>query len=428
MTQTGHDKVESAPPAAVQRRRTKQARSHVRQQTIALGAISAISEHGMAALTHRRVAQQAQVSLAATTYYYETKNDIIKHASHELLDQYVQAFQRFERRYATTPEPLSFRDFAMKLVANALGKHRAVTLAWCEITLNAAHEPSLQELTQSWFRTLNGIWRNIAHLLDEKDIDHAATSAIDAVVGFIFLLVPLGLSGASLRTLLSSDVADFVPDFLTEPANQAPFASTGKKAEETRERILSSAVAILTSGLNEPLTFRIVAERAGLTVPALIYHFPTVSDLLNEAQMRLFHNTKLRYRSARGAIDYASIDVDQTINATTRVFLREATEHRNLSLAAFPVYVQSSRDPRLRPGLWSINAEQWHGWRPVMSSLNPSATPFDAWFMAALFTGKLIRIISTGGKSRALSEVSEEFAYDLRGLVDRRHWTSPRLD
>ncbi|MDQ4420983.1 TetR family transcriptional regulator [Sphingobium sp. DEHP117] len=426
MSEIGHYDLQEMQPARIRRRKTKQTRSYLRQKNIALGAISAISEHGIAALTHRRVAKQAHVSLAATTYYYETKNDIIKHASQELLDQYVHAFQRFERRYATTSERLSFREFALKLVSNALGRHRAVTLAWCEITLNAAHEPNLQDLTQNWFRTLNDIWQNIAHLLGEKDVGHAATSAIDTVVGFIFLLVPLGLSEDSLRTLLSSDVTDFTPSFGDDTTHPGELRKFGKKAEETRERILRCAVALLTSGENEPLTFRKVAEQSGLTVPALTYHFSTVSDLLNAAQMRLFIEAKFRYRTVRGDVDYDSIDVDQTIDMTTKVFLREVTEHRDLSLAAYPVYIQSSRDPRLRPGLWAINAEQWHGWSPIMTSLNPSATPFDAWFMAALFTGKLIRIIVTGGKTNALSKVHNEFAYDLHGLVDGRHWAIQR--
>lgn len=422
MSETQQDQVEGKRRDPAQRRRTKQTRSRIRQQNIALGAIAAISEYGIADLTHRRVAQKAQVSLAATTYYYETKNDIIKHASYELLEQYVQAFQRFERRYSVTSENLSFRDFALKLVANALGKHRAVTLAWCEITFNAAHEPDLQNLTQSWFRALRGIWQNIARLLGEQDVEQAAISAIDAVVGFIFLLVPLGLSENDLRTLLSSDAKDFMPSFLWEAPDSVPSITTRKKAEETKERILRSAISILTSGSNETLTFRNVAEKSGLTVPALTYHFATVSELLNAAQIQLFNEAKQRYRNMRGAVEHDCVDINQAADLTAAVLMREVTEHRNFSLAAYPVYIQSSRDPRLRPGLWSINVEQCQGWWRIMKAINPSAKPFDAWLMAAQFTGKLIRIISTGGKPRTLARVRNEFAYELKALVHGNHW------
>lgn len=426
MSGTENDEGRHAEARPVRRKRTQQARSRLRQRDIILGAIAVISEHGIAGLTHRRVARQAGVSLAATTYYFETKNDIIKHASSELLEQYVQAFRRFENRHATAPQALSFRDFALRLVANAMGKHRTVTLAWCEITLNAAHEPHLQDLTRSWFGHLNDIWRNIARKLGEEHVESAATSAIDAVVGFIFLLVPLGLSQGSLHLLLSNDVADFEPDFPHESAGPVPPIITRKKAEETRERILRSAVEILTSGSGQTLTFRNVAERTGLTVPALTYHFASMSQLLNAAQMRLFDETRLRYRLTRGAIDYGAIDAAQMTMLTADVFLREATEHRDLSLAAYPVYIQSSRDPSLKPGLWAINAIQWRGWSRIMDRLSPNSTPFDAWLMAAVFTGKLIRIMTTGGDVRALAKVHEEFAYDLHALVDGTHWANGR--
>jgi len=425
MSENGADQAHIARSSTARRRHTKQDRSRNRQRTIAEGAIAAISDHGIAGLTHRRVAEYAQVSLAATTYYYQTKNDIITDASHELLDQYVRAFRRFEERYAASSGGLSFRDFALKLVANALGRHRAVTLAWCEITLNAAHEPELQALTRSWYRALVGIWQNIARLLGEDDVERAARSAIDVVVGFLFLLVPLGLSATDARRLLLNGSAAFAPDAALMGGPPPP-GRTSKKAEATRERILRAAVEILMSGPKEPLTFRTVAERSGLTIPAPTYHFSSMSTLLNAAQMRLFAEAKTRYRLARGSIDYEAVDVDRAIDLTATVFLREATEYRDLSLAAYPVYIQSSREPRLRPGLWSINAEQWQGWSRLMHSLHRSSTPFDAWVMAALFTGKLIRVITTGATADELAATRDEFAYDLRTLVAGRHWTSAR--
>ena len=75
----------------IQRREAKQDRSIIRQRRITEGAIAAISKHGIAGLTHRSVAQEAHVSLAATTYYYQTKTDIIADASRALLTRYLDA-------------------------------------------------------------------------------------------------------------------------------------------------------------------------------------------------------------------------------------------------------------------------------------------------------------------------------------------------
>lgn len=411
------------PDLPVQRRRTKQDRSTTRQRQITEGAIIAISRYGIAGLTHRRVAQEAHVSLAATTYYYQTKADIIADASRALLTHYVDAFHRFAVRNADRPDKIAFRDFAMKLVFNAIGKHSVEALAWCEIILNTAHEPGLRNLSRSWFGALNDVWGEIARLLDVPKIEQAVTSAIDTVIGFLFLVVPLGLDESELRALLVGKT-DFPEARFHVPDKDVAPVRTGKKAEETRERILDAAVEILVEEGAEALGFRRVAEKAGLTIAAPTYHFASISTLENAAQLRLFDQAKVRYRSVMGGVDYAALDVAQLADLTTTVFLREAIEFRKLSLASLPVYIQSRRDPGLRPGLWAINMEQQHRWSQVLGTVVAGSAPFNAWVMYAAFMGKLIRILATGTETRTLAKVRSEFAYDLDALAQGRHWSN----
>lgn len=407
----------------VQRREAKQDRSAVRQRLVTHGAIQAISNHGIAGVTHRRVAQEAGVSLAATTYYYETKADIIVDASRALLARYVDAFHSFIDRHRGEPQPTTLREFAMRLVFNAIGKHGAGTQAWCEIILNTAHQESLRALSRSWFETLGDLWREIALMLGAPDVEQAARSAIDTVMGFLFLVAPLGLSEAEVQELLSRGA-------VAPAADEAPAAATsvrsGRKAEETRERIIEAAVDLLITEGGQALTFRRIAERTGMALAAPAYYFSSMSTLLNAAQMRLFGKAKARYRLVRGELDYQRLDIEQLIDLTSTVFVREAAEARDLSLACYPVYIQSRRDPSLRPGLSAINGEQWHRWQQVLSRVMSDAQPFDAWVMYALFTGKLIRILATGVDTQALARARAEFAYDLRAMAEGRHWASAK--
>ncbi len=408
------------PDVPVQRRKPRQERSALRQERITQGAVTAISRYGIASITHRRVAQEAQVSLAATTYYYQTKSDIIADASRALLTHYVDAFRRFADRHRGHAGKPSLGEFAMRLVFNAVGKNSVESLAWCEIILNTARQPELRDLSRSWFATLNEVWQEIAQLVGTRDVDQAAISAIDMVIGLLFLVVPLGLSETGLRELLLEGPGA-LPLQPADPANIP--TQGGNKARETRERILNAAVQILLAEGAEALTFRQVSDRTGLTIAAPTYYFSSISALLNAAQLRLFDESKVRYRSVMGGLDYASLDVSQLVDLTATVFLREATEFRNLSLACYPVYIQSCRDPSLRPGLWAINAEQWRRWSQVMANVIPYSTPFNAWMTYAVFTGKLIRILATGAETRALSKVRSEFAYDLTALAEGRHWS-----
>src|SRR6218665_1316556 len=65
---------------------------------IANAVISVLAESGSSRLTHRLVAAAAGVPLAATTYHYATKRDMIADASQRLLDGFVRSFERAAQR------------------------------------------------------------------------------------------------------------------------------------------------------------------------------------------------------------------------------------------------------------------------------------------------------------------------------------------
>lgn len=374
-------------------------------------------------MTHRSVANKAGVSLAATTYYYATKNDIIADASRELLDGYVAAFHRFADKHRGNANRPTFRDFAFKLVLNAMDKHSVASVAWCEIIANISRQPELGHLARDWFSALHEVWQEIAGVLGADDAEGAVTSAIDTVIGFLFILLPLRLTESEAHSLLFGAGGDPAPHF---PAPPPVSPAKGKKAAETRERILAAATDILIDEGAEALSFRRVAERAGLTPAAPTYYYPSISTLSNAAQQRLFENSKTRYRSVMSAIDYARLDLDQLVDVTTTIFLREATEFRDLSRASYPVYIQSRRDPVLRAGLWGLDEEQRRRWLQVLATVMPGSSPLYAWIMPALFIGKLIRILSMGGDMELLAKVRTEFAYDLGAMAKDQHWSSSK--
>lgn len=415
------------PKMLPNRRQTKQDRSAARQHRITEGAILAISRHGMGGVTHRRVAKEAHVSLAATTYYYQTKSDIVEDASRTLLARYVDAFRRYGSRL--TPETrVSFRDFALRLVANATGKHKVETLAWCEILVNAARNDEMRELARSWFSTLHELWREIALLLNVEDVDNTVVSAIDTVIGLIFTLVPLGLSEEQLRDVLMNGSLDLGAGAANEVDHPTSTDGGQKKSDGTRERILSASAELIVAGGIEALTFRNVSDQTGLTAAAPTYYFPSISALCKAAQERLFDMTRQRYRGDVGTGDDASFDADHLIDLLTTVFLREATEFRQLSLACYPIYVQAHRDHSLRTGLRAINDENIERWSKLLTTVAPDASPFDRWMLYAAFVGKLIRVLTIVPSTRKLSEIRGEFVYEVSSLIERRRWSEDPND
>ncbi|HUD90698.1 TetR/AcrR family transcriptional regulator [Sphingobium sp.] len=279
----------------------------------------------------------------------------------------------------------------------------------------------MRELARAWFATLNELWLEIALLFDVEDRERAVLSAIDTVIGLIFILIPLDLSEKNMRAVLltgSMDSAEW-----SAACDPSPPVNGGKKSEETRERILTAAAELIVEGGLEALTFRNVSERAGLTAAAPTYYFSTISSLFNAGQARLFDMTRHRYRGDAGIGDNASLDAEHLIDLLTTVFLREATEFRDLSLACYPVYVQAQRDETLRPGLWALNSENIERWANLLSTVAPDATPFDRWMLYAAFVGKLIRVLTTAPHTRALARIRSEFAYEVDTLIDKSRWS-----
>lgn len=408
---------------AVCARAPKQERSAQRQQRIADAAIAAIAKSGIAGVTHRQVAREAGVSLAATTYYYQTKSDIIADAANQLLTAYVNAFRRFLERQPDKPG-LTFRDFAMKLIINAAGKHRTGTLAWCEIILDAARHPETRTLARAWFARLGDVWLEIATAFGVPSERDAVRSAVDIVIGLLFVVVPLGLSEHQVAAVLDggADPAEAWRPTGEAAAEEARPIRTGRKAEETRERILAAAIGILSAEGSAALTYRAVAARAGLTPAAPTYHFPSIDLLLEAAQARLFEAAKDRYREIMAGVDYGGLDVERLTDLTTAVFLREATEFGALNLASMPIWLESGRDPHLRSTIWNAVDDQNRAWSRLLAELAPGRRPLDALLLHRLFLGKLTRILATGAATTDLASVRSEFAYDLRAICAGQHW------
>ena len=110
-------------------------------------ALLIVGEEGCAALTHRRVAQRAGVSLSATTYYFRSKDDILEQALllsadrelgelaaiHELFDPAVMTLEKWAARLARV------------LAAETRGRRRTMLLAQFEMDLYAARRPALRK-------------------------------------------------------------------------------------------------------------------------------------------------------------------------------------------------------------------------------------------------------------------------------------------
>jgi TetR/AcrR family transcriptional regulator, regulator of biofilm formation and stress response len=153
-----------------------------RRQTIIDAATRVIAEAGLAGLTHRRVAEVADVPLGSTTYYFKDLDELgeaaladAAHTSIEGLDQWAEALTD------TTDLPGTLA----RLTAECLADHhryRAVN----ELYTAASHRPELRQLARLWSDGLIAVLE-----------PHTTRSTAEAVAVFI--------DGALLHALITGE-------------------------------------------------------------------------------------------------------------------------------------------------------------------------------------------------------------------------------
>ncbi len=407
---------------------TSQDRSSVRRKQIATAAIATISRYGLAGVTHRLVAKEANVSLAATTYYYRTKADIIADASSELLDGYVAGLEAFAERIENRPQ-VPLRDLAIELAVNAAGGRHMEAIAWFEIMLGAARQEELRELTIPSLASMGIAWARICRAAGLPDNEETIRSAMDIVIGLTLAVTALGVDENKVATVLRGEAAmgeqwasaGDAGD-APSPAGNAPTA----RAQQTRDRIVTAAIDLLIAEGPASVTLRSVAEKAGLAAAAPTYHFPRLELLLAAAHDQMFATSKARYGQNSSKIDFASLDAERLIDLTNTILIRETTEHGAANVASYTLWMEAARRPELRHAIWSFIDDQCRAWDRLLDRMGHEHDPLDSLVLNSLFIGKVIRLLGTGTATADLARARSELAPEIRATLAREHWMTLR--
>lgn len=406
-------------PAAAKRRQERALKTSAQ---ITQAAIGVLAKQGLARLTHRSVASEAGVALAATTYYHAAKSDIVRAASTAILQHYVDALERTTEKYRNNPgQAPSFREFVLRLLRKLARDDRTMMMAWQEISLDAVRGSDSLVLMRQWHEEFYRLWIKIAQATKAPDPKNTARSGIDTIQGLLLMVCGLSLTAAEIEAVLGGDA---------EPAScwqrrpeRAPAAPVprSRKADETRARLLDAAIDILISDGPAAIGYRAIAERAHLTVAAPTYYFPTTASLLEAAQTKLFEDSKNRYRELMHTLRPAEAHI---ADLTAAIFIREATAFAKVNLANFAIWIEAGRQRALAPMVWSAISDQELAWRRILAAAPGARAPHprDGILAQALFLGKLQRIISTGSSTAALAQSRAEFARDIAAIEAGRFW------
>ncbi|SEU36084.1 TetR/AcrR family transcriptional regulator [Nonomuraea wenchangensis] len=175
-----------------------QARSRRRRTTLLNAAVDLLAEGGFAAVTHRAVAQRAHLPLAATTYYFTSRDQLLAEAFAQLVETELTTTATWITRHGLTGLP--------EILTTDADRTRQLGL-W-ELYVHAGRDPVLQQIARRW---TDGCTRLIAQALDLPDTDPRARLLYTTLSTLWLELVVEQRPAEHARALLTHALENLLP-------------------------------------------------------------------------------------------------------------------------------------------------------------------------------------------------------------------------
>jgi len=126
-------------------------RGAARREALLEATLQIVADTGADAVTHRRVAEVAQLPLASTTYYFESKEQLLTAALELAAERDVERLREVaDSLLARTPDPSDAVEAIMPSKDEDPTAGRRSLIASYTLLLEAARRPALRELAQRW--------------------------------------------------------------------------------------------------------------------------------------------------------------------------------------------------------------------------------------------------------------------------------------
>ncbi len=169
------------------------------------------------------------------------------------------------------------------------------------------------------------------------------------------------------------------------PGRRGPQA----RGEQTRERILDAVLELAALGGPRAVTYRAVAEEAGVALGVMSYHFSSRRDLLTQAFRR--HLARLRSDAIELPVEEAlRMSLDQKVTLVDG-FLDHMVEDGRVSfLAEFELTLELARDPELRASLESEVSQTFRMAADLLKKTGSENPQADAMLVSSAMMGLIL--------------------------------------
>ncbi|MDX6616653.1 MAG: hypothetical protein QOD60_1744 [Solirubrobacterales bacterium] len=124
-------------------------RGERRRREIIEAALRLMGRSGRSGLTHRAVAEEAGVPLGATTYYFESRDDLLAQTLEYVADSELERFKSEREQLAKIKTPAALAKFVTERLVHA-ATDRDALIAESELWIEAGRQPELRKAAWRW--------------------------------------------------------------------------------------------------------------------------------------------------------------------------------------------------------------------------------------------------------------------------------------
>ncbi|GAY14448.1 TetR/AcrR family transcriptional regulator [Mycobacterium sp. shizuoka-1] len=170
------------------------ARGAARRTEIIDAAIEVMARVGLAGLSMRLVANQAQIPLGALSYYFDDKSDLIAQAFAQLSDREIDRVVRTAERLEPSMSPEELADLVADMIIDGFSSPRGAIVTRYELVTEASRDERLRPMFEAWYAAmipaLSRLFRELGSR--QPELDSRTVMAVMAGLEIDNLYRPLG--------------------------------------------------------------------------------------------------------------------------------------------------------------------------------------------------------------------------------------------
>jgi DNA-binding transcriptional regulator YbjK len=157
-------------------------RGEKRRKEIIEAALRLIGREGRGGLTHRAVAKEAGVPLGATTYYFDSREDLLAQTLEYVADNEIARFKTEREQLAKVKTPAALAKFLIE--RRDLTTHRDTLIAEYELWLEAGRDPELRKAAWRWCDAEQRLFARVLERLGSKQPGRDSSILVAVLDGY----------------------------------------------------------------------------------------------------------------------------------------------------------------------------------------------------------------------------------------------------